>query len=102
MLEITETGEARIATLEFAEEVRKFIRAWRAAGKPEEEGQKMVVARIALALIERDGESGPAITQAEGREFEQFVDEHVPEIHAAVGKCLDTLICNDTNETQLH
>jgi hypothetical protein len=66
MLEITETGEVRIATLEFAEEVRKFIRAWRAGGKPEEEGQKMVVARIALALIERDGESGPAITQAEG------------------------------------
>lgn len=91
MLKITEAGRRKVATPEFAEEVRKFVSAWRRSGKPEEEGKRLVIARIALELASHNGMT------PDGQEFKLFIDESVAEINAAAATMLANVMSKDAS-----
>jgi len=81
-MEITQRGKEQVNTFEFLWGCRQFIQQWRAAGRPEEEGQKKLVARIALKIAGRtDNPPSP-------EELKQFVDDYVIEINQAAAQSL--------------
>ncbi len=44
----------------------------------------MLVVMAAMALTERDGWFGPALTENERSDFQQFIDKHIDEIEEGV------------------
>ena len=90
-MEITQQGRDKVNSLEFQQELRQFVQAWIAAGKPAEEGQRLAISRVALELAGwTDWNSPPA-----KEEFKRFVDAHVSEINEAFGRGLGTLMTSD-------
>jgi hypothetical protein len=93
MLKITEAGRIKVASPQFAEEVRGFIRTWRTSGKSEAEGKRMVITRIALELASHNG------IVPEREEFSRFLDENVAEINAAASTMLANAMISDSKDT---
>ena len=88
-MEITKEGMDSVNTLAFAEKCRRFIREWRATGKPEEQGKKYLITAIALEL------AGRAHNPPSKNEFEQFVNDYLIEINRVLEQCLGHLMTND-------
>lgn len=92
-MDTTQQGMDRVASLEFAKELRAFIYEWRRTGRSDEEGQHMMLALVAFTLMDKTpNEVAP-------REFQCFVDEHVVEINQVIDRALATLMCHDVEGT---
>ena len=89
-IRITEAGRERVASPEFAEELRTLIVQCRASGKSEEEGKPFIIAKVALALASLEG-----IEPDMGTEFAKYANGNAEEIDAAIGQCLKTLMIDD-------
>ena len=103
MLEITEAGRARVASLEFAEELEEFVTNAKEGfvagsdGLPisEKVGQTVLIVHVAAALSGKE-DPDEFKTEAKLEELNRFIQENTPEIDAVIGTCLDMLKARDT------
>jgi hypothetical protein len=101
VLKITEAGRAKVASPEFAEEIRQFVLVSKCAGMKEGATEYEIEGRVALALSETEDrfriaftgedEFGVALEQKGYDDITWFTDEHKAEIDAAIAKIFDTL-----------
>jgi hypothetical protein len=101
MLNITEENRAKVASPEFAEEIRQFVLVSKRAGMKEEATEYEVEGRVALVLSGTEGRFRIAITtedefrvalvQKDYEDIMRFTNEHKVEIDAAIAKIFDTL-----------
>jgi len=86
MLEITEEGRATVATLEFAEEIRHAVDAFRKQGESELDIDQMCRPWIAIALTEANVELKD-VTAAEAHQLARVMIQNADEIDCAFGRC---------------
>jgi hypothetical protein len=91
MLKITDAGKARVASLEFAEELEQFVIDAADHSIEEVIGKRVLIEYIAAVLVGKEGEL-EFKTDAELREFQQFIHEHTEEINMGMALCLGTLM----------
>jgi hypothetical protein len=101
MLKITEEGRAKVASPEFAEEIRQFVLVSKCAGMKEGATEYEIEERVALALsgtenrfriaFTEEDEFGVALEQKDYDDITRFTDEHKAEIDTAIAKIFDTL-----------
>jgi hypothetical protein len=101
MLKITEEGKAKVASPEFAEEIRQFVLVCKCAGLKERLTDYDVEGRVALALSGTEDqfgiaftiggdEFGMALAEEDYDEIERFTGEHKAEINSATRKIAET------------
>jgi thiamine phosphate synthase YjbQ (UPF0047 family) len=95
MLKITDAGKARVASLEFAEELEKFVIDVTDHSIEEGIDKRVLIEHIAAALIGKESELDFK-TDAELKEFQQFIHEHTEEINMGMAVCLGTLMARRT------
>lgn len=98
-LEITDARRTRVASPEFAEDMRRFTKDLRAQGFEERNGIALIVTRIAVALA---GLEEPPSDRAGLAEFARFVDQHVAEIDNIADAMLKTLMLHDEASDTVH
>jgi hypothetical protein len=90
MLQITEAGQLRVATLEFAEELERFVIAAKGLSIEEAIGKHVLVVQVAAELVGKGSELDFR-TDVELAEFQQFILEHTEEINISLIVCLRML-----------
>jgi hypothetical protein len=101
MLKITEEGRAKVASPEFAEEIRQFVLVSKCAGMKEGATEYEIEGRVALALsgtedkfrivFTGEDEFGVALEPKNYDDISWFTGEYKAEIDAAIAKIFDTL-----------
>jgi hypothetical protein len=91
MMPITEEGRATVASLEFAEDISKFMTIYHQRGESEEDIENFVRLWIALALTEQEELLGSNTSEDDAAEIAAFMVEHFDEIESAFDKCMEIL-----------
>jgi hypothetical protein len=101
MLKITEEGRAKVASPEFAEEIRQFVLVSKCAGMKEGATEDEIEGRVALALsgtedrfriaFTEEDEFGVALEPKDYDDIKWFTDEHKTEINEVIKKIAETI-----------
>jgi hypothetical protein len=103
--EITEAGKARVASLEFAEEIAMQLIVMGAEGTAGEDAPLLVTYRIAMELAGRFP-SKAALNDLKkfksDPKFRKFVVEHAEEIDAATHAVFEKAMLDDEEDTHIN